>query len=889
MTHQSFQIEQQCHGYRGGHQLLGSSVRLSREDQDTIDRLSDISGSLRPGEHFAPYLTCYPLPSATYYVIARTWQDLEARRAGCVLTRSFLVLLSDWVHSEGIPALVKRLDPVNRDDLSVNAFTFSQDVAVDVPEVPLSQTLEIVEALFLEDRKPLVVFGSPEADTIIVRLLTALWPALKRAFSACSFALGPRSVSGKSFDLVFSPRDSRARFANWEGRRVDGAGVRETAARHRWSLATARMIFVDPEPSLTKLDTLGVLARDPDGDGSQLRLSLLWNDLLDQLKTTPSAVLGMLDILHSQRGEIPYDISNAVSSALEQARSLPAPKLFEFLVPLCRKLIHMRIPIHLGIQLQMAVKDAVSAEPKAALSTLASVPPGNQLAIKILFAGTADGITVAKTEFLGNRLYDLITNDQLRSLLFSSSGFLKALIGDVPGNTDRSWTARLSQMIESEKSSISPADLARVFHTLNTNQQVPLLEACLSATKNDDLMPDIRLLWETTGFRCTAFDEPLVRRARSLNCIADLRHLLIHLPDSAANQRLLDSSLSGTTDDLVWVLHAKQLPSPKRAQMMSLVLSRADGPALAQIACSMDLMEEVVSGLSAQAVQPATEAYLKILSWTQFDINRVLPIATLILRTYSGMSEGAVLDALLSKGLRYASAENNENIHELLCNPNLQISPDALIDNSLSEESSPRRISDNIALLNTAPHRIRQEVLRYVDNISYRLSRNHPERLTDSGIVAWAAIIQDSGEINPIGQLRAADVALSFAFDNLTKAVSPLVVVSFPLIYRELKQGHDAPPFWSRLFSDWDRCKTLRKELVAGFTGSHWPKLDFFRSAALSGDLKKIIARLLKEKSGSAYLSALVRESNDLDPQERRHLEEVLSTLNPEDPKEDER
>ena len=83
------QIEQQCHGYKGGHQLLGTSVKLAREDQEIIDRLSDVSGSLRPDEKFPPYLTSYPVPSGDYYVIAKTWQDLEARRAGCVLTRSF--------------------------------------------------------------------------------------------------------------------------------------------------------------------------------------------------------------------------------------------------------------------------------------------------------------------------------------------------------------------------------------------------------------------------------------------------------------------------------------------------------------------------------------------------------------------------------------------------------------------------------------------------------------------------------------------------------------------------------------------------------------------------------------------------------------------------------
>ena len=98
MSAMEIQIEQQCHGYQGGHQLLGTSVKLAREDQDIIDRLSDVSGSLRPDEKFSPYLT--NVRSQKRGLLChrkkKTWQDLEARRAGCVLTRSFLIRSSDW-------------------------------------------------------------------------------------------------------------------------------------------------------------------------------------------------------------------------------------------------------------------------------------------------------------------------------------------------------------------------------------------------------------------------------------------------------------------------------------------------------------------------------------------------------------------------------------------------------------------------------------------------------------------------------------------------------------------------------------------------------------------------------------------------------------------------
>ena len=76
-----FTVNAQLHGYRQGHQLLDSTISLSKSDQSVIDRLSDVAGPLRPSELFNPYLSAYPLSSGPYYILARTWQDLTFKRA----------------------------------------------------------------------------------------------------------------------------------------------------------------------------------------------------------------------------------------------------------------------------------------------------------------------------------------------------------------------------------------------------------------------------------------------------------------------------------------------------------------------------------------------------------------------------------------------------------------------------------------------------------------------------------------------------------------------------------------------------------------------------------------------------------------------------------------
>ena len=91
------QVHQQIHGYASGHRYLSGSIRLPSKDQDTVDRLSDLSGSLGPGEVPPPYLTAYPLEGASMYALAKTWYDEEAPRIGCVLTHTLLIPLQDWI------------------------------------------------------------------------------------------------------------------------------------------------------------------------------------------------------------------------------------------------------------------------------------------------------------------------------------------------------------------------------------------------------------------------------------------------------------------------------------------------------------------------------------------------------------------------------------------------------------------------------------------------------------------------------------------------------------------------------------------------------------------------------------------------------------------------
>lgn len=294
-------VHQQLHGYRKGHQLLSTSLVLDAPDQDAVNRLSDLTGRLRPGELFDPYLTAYPLPSRTYYVVARTFQDLEAPRSGCVLTRSLFVPMDAWVELMNLEWVLAMLVRVQKGE---EALPRDKPTAEGMPpkEVSDGRVVELVHALFLEDVRPIVVFDAPEADLIATRLLVALWPSLRRGFSLCTLALGPRRLGDRDFDLLFAPLSVQSRFSGEGFCRIGARGSRPSETVHRLAAPTARRIFHSDEPSLAAPDVLDLLDKHERSDRAAVRMVLRWEELSSRAKTTPTAVLGMLDILNARGG-----------------------------------------------------------------------------------------------------------------------------------------------------------------------------------------------------------------------------------------------------------------------------------------------------------------------------------------------------------------------------------------------------------------------------------------------------------------------------------------------------------------------------------------------------------------------------------------------------------
>jgi hypothetical protein len=870
-------IDQQQHGYRSGHQLLASSLRLPREDQDTVDRLSDMSGPLRPGETFSPYLTMYPLPSGSHYVVARTWQDLDAPRAGCVLSRSLLVPSLRWQQLHDVTSLVLFLRPIESGEQANPLEWVQADTAM--PSVDDPHTTELVEAIFLENRLPITVFDVPEskAEAIALRLLTAIWPSLRRSFAICTFALASRKIGGREFDLMFAPKSARTRFSDWSGRRIDFAG--SYSARHRWSPALTTLIFHSDHPSLIAQDALGVLKDDTRGDESVLRLSLLWNELSEKAPTTPSAVLGLLDILNSQRdnSETRFEsLFPQVARALDRAiHEFPDAQAWRFLTTLVRKFPNEAAPQRISIEIEKSAKVLACRKPQTAFEFLIEESKGPQRMPSAILVGLADG-TSSSPDVVTSEFKEIAPELGLQ-LISLSKAFAHTVL-NIAKHSPSDWIAALVQALEGADGELRRKVRAQVAPQLDDAGQAPLLRPLLEGVTPTELVDIVVTVGRTTGFAVTAFDEPLGNAARDDNGLLSLRNAIVSQFEGSEADRFLLSTMRADAQDSTWL--CTQVPVDRACNLLARLLESASDRALVTAQRDSDVRRLIFDTLSNDLSVGAKQA-ARILSLSDMPIEAFLENGERVLPYLAPPEGNKLADHLLARALSEA-APRDGRVVRLVENIDGRAATRDLVRWATPQTASPTRIAENLLILDSAPPNVRFHVISRVDELSDRLVRRGQANLGRDAYDAWARLIGSGPDEET--RFRAASPSLTFALHQPRLPVSSLIVVSFPIVYAQLLRSKEedertVPAFLAlpmSFFLDWDRANSARRDLVDSYLNSTWPPADLLATAVETGIANDTLDRLSRTNPGREYIRAIEGDLARLDgPTQRRAFESL--------------
>ncbi|MBV9565639.1 MAG: hypothetical protein JOY90_35080 [Bradyrhizobium sp.] len=848
-------FDEQEHGYRSGHELLHATIKLGREDQETVDRLSDIAGSLRPGEKFAPYVTAYPLPSRSHYVVARTWQDIEAPRAGCVLTKSLFISMEVWEQTRAIPQIVSQLDQVHF------AGVPSPFAAEHVRPRPIedSRRIELAEALFLEERQPIVVFDSKEAEDITLRLLSVFWPNLRRNFAVCTFTLAPRRIENRWFDLLFAPSSARGRFGAWSGRKILPGNV--VTARHRWSAAIASQIFEADLPSLQSNDGLGVLLSDPDADEGVLRLSLLWKELASKVAETPSAVLGMLDIVNSQPKKID-DLVQKITPVLDRAilqtaTSDSVPEAWSFLATLFGKFQGRPLPQEIAVPVEDAARLLTHRDPVLTIEAVSSQVLRHHVQPREVYSGVGTALTeVHPSEPLLNAILHA-AHDAIIGLLSTAPAGSRAIVRMADEFKALPALAKAMSGVDAEMAAQLRSNIVPL---IRHETEAVLLPPILVGITNEDLASLARRVFEQAGFVGAALGDAILRAARSSDALSRLRNVVADQFRGAAADAFLVRTLSVNMESVSW-LESQVAPDRARSLLRSLIDRTNDQALMAgqrERAVLHGMMNLLIGDVPSSAQQIA-----RLLEVGQVSSRDVFEIGVQLLPHLNGQENARLITLVAEEAFSHV-AFDDPRVEDVAswCARAIGIVP--LIRFAALRSASSKRVGANVRILDLLEDPFRLDVLDHIDDLSERLVSHGLRGAGASAYKAWGRMLEDASRLNRQSFLRAAAPTLAFALRQTSEPASPLVVATFPVIYAQLLRSNDEGPSLPMIvlaplsiFVDWDKAKAGRKDLIAAFMRSIWPPSDLLRAADKAGIAKKVLQRIRRSHDGEKYLGQL--------------------------------
>ncbi|WP_024658860.1 hypothetical protein N027_06620 [Pseudomonas syringae USA007] len=865
-------VQVQIHGYRKGHQLLASSILLPKGDQTVVDRLSDVAGPLRPKEQFKPYLAAYPLPSGNHYVVARTWQDLTVPRAGCVLTKSVLIDAELWSVKAPLLSILQLLDPnVLPNEAQALGMELSDQSNTRLPPAHDFNGGELLEALFLEDAKPVVVFDASDPELISLRLLTSLWPDIRRKFSLSTFALSPRKIGGRDLDLVFAPLNAKAKFSDWSGRRVDGRLPQDD--RHRWTGAIVRRVFEDELPRLLSDRELSLLGGRGE-TAAALRIALLWEELSDKLYRTPGAALGLLDIANS--GMVSNSLAlQALEPRLAEATrhassTMLAQDAWDFVGALVRKMQGHNMPV---------AKHAVAAlleqlsqsDPVGAVNLLRQPDP--KQTIESLIPSIATGLGKASPSLIMLALADAPLAI-LASLVAQGDGPLTAQVA-----ADDGLIGKVSDIFREVEHSLATRAGAMLLPYLVDDRQLPAGIPIFSTLDAQAIATTLLRLGEANGYKATRMCAALVLRAREVGGLLLVRDVLLQSQESGHRDALLARSLEPVAQDILWLLEEKRLSKVARSEVLLATLERADDQQFTALLRDSVVGERMLQRLPDEAIEILTRALLL----EGLPIEAYAVIVRVVIPKMSGAQRFPVAKRAMERLLQ-SRFEGDEAATLLMLFDVLGARFEGgWVANLALDYRVPADVaSRNLLIFESAPPAVRHRMVEAVTEIARLLQQRERIDLTAAAYNACAGLLMGAERQHHSAVIEAAGRLVPSLLRARHQPVSPLIVALFPTLYRELSKADDVPELLKFIpFMDWDRCKAARNELVDAFTSSAWPPGDLALIAYRCRDVSRILKQVTKSHDGSRYLVKIGKDLGRLEGEGLRVVRRVIAEIMP--------
>ncbi|WP_433972821.1 hypothetical protein [Tunturiibacter lichenicola] len=878
----SAHAHQLLHGYRSGHGQIAASIKLPGRDSELITRLSDLSGSLSSGLQIEPYLTVYPLPSRHFFALARTWPDVEAPRAGCVLTHTLLIPTEVWATLHDVRSLNRlfrnpHISPEYSFTDSVDLRARSGDASPSDLRLDLPRARSFVSRYFGQGLRPIVWFNASDPEEYLWRLLEHLWPKLRSSFSSCTFSLQQRVLHDRPFDLLFAPSIVYARFTKLPpDQLIEPTAERKGGDVEPWSEYWAKAFF-SADPGLptneSELPIWSELSEDP----TAVRKLSLVQELRLRAMQSPTAGVGAMDVVeslaHDSAAAVPLkqlivrDAIDATIAATSAEDALTSLKLIEDRL---HRESFRNIAANFYQPLSHAASKVTLRDPETAMKLSASWLVDRHIETRSAFAdGILEGLINAANSFPsrleGLRFHPDIAVELLRLHPDFASKYLE-IGGETAPRVLASWLstnidlATLKQVRRSLIPSLKTYD-PELFPALLRDVSDVEAIATLDALSKSSLGFADQNMRRVVADRISLIHPQLVRTWGSKTRLWSPSTAFIVASAYGHSKQGFEELLQGhefTGDRQAEVLAAmlcsqdfgdpywlRELMSHDARILTTLLLNK--GKSSDDIECALS---KVLSEVSDLFLASSDELLSSIWDFEGRPVFRQLADAAARSAVASYIAEG----------------RDTTVVREVLANP---------ISTRWLESISASQLGALLVRSCNGGTAFVERALKWISEAPNALYARRPSVLPELCDVLLSRVRQfgpPDAQYPLIQIVRRAAVLpgfelkqvlaakmLRFCLDNVHLSLSALVAETFPNVYMEaIKENDRRPSFFASLFAayDWDKGKDLRITLIDSFLRSEWAPGDLAIAASRAGILRKIFKRLSRKQGGDNYIRA---------------------------------
>jgi hypothetical protein len=640
-------------------------------------------------------------------------------------------------------------------------------------------------------------------------------------------------------------------------------------------------------------DVLGVLAEDTSGSSNLIRLSMLWRDLSQKARHDPAATLGLLDILASTNLPDRVKAQRAERYFLDSLTLLKSPAAggdrWHLVELLLGKLPSRRPSSPTLLALTEFAEELSRQAPAAAVAAIDDLP-AHSLAAKAIVRGVAKSLgTKRRLAGVIGTLSAAPTTTVTNLLLYGPEFRRAAMTMDVDASND--WWGTLARSVSlAEPSQLRILRRALVPFIRGT-EHAPLIEPLLAGADASVVAGAVRTLWANDRILVN----PPIADALVTGLLPEqhsgLRDAVMALGSEEPQlDYVIAATLQANTADLRWLLSEPGLGEPRRLRLLASFLRSLSDSQLGALgrASRPDLTSaarELVRGASGGAQQelmrllpfvtlPATEA-LQLMeqflpssptSLGALLLTEVLPslVAELPLDKFARLRQVLIDERAAGAFQRMGSGR--------LVRVFFPTGRDAFRDDRQSVIAS---------LISSLPsgNALKDGTLRSIDEVVASFAARSTGK-PDTGLVAaWAELFTAAVAMRSSGTAGAAAITLNYALARPAAAVSPLIVVAFPIVHHFAEKPRTIADYVLAPFG-FDRARDVRERVVEQFQRSSWPASDLLVSAWMIGAEENVLNSLGRSLRGREYIDAIrrdLRQRQDLDAASRTYLERITS------------